>query len=41
MEEAVLIDEGIPQSERLIRLNKIAIHQMQVLEKDDNRNLLK
>jgi len=38
---AVLIDEGIPQGERLIRLNRIAIHQMQVLEQDDNRNLLK
>ena len=30
---AVLIDEGVSQSERLVRLNKIAIHQMQVLEK--------
>ena len=38
---AVLIDEGIPQGEHLIRLNRIAIHQMQVLEQDDNRNLLK
>ena len=38
---AVLIDEGIPQGERLVRLNKIAIHQMQVLENDENRNLLK
>ena len=38
---AVLIDEGIPQGERLVRLNQIAIHQMQVLEQDENRNLLK
>jgi len=38
---AVLIDEGIPQRERLIRLNQIAINQMRVLENDDNRNLLK
>ena len=38
---AVLIDEGVPQRERLIRLNQIAINQMRVLENDDNRNLLK
>ena len=38
---AILIDEGVSQSERLIRLNKIAIHQMQVLENDNNRKLLK
>jgi len=38
---AILIDEGIPQGDRLIRLNQIAIHQMQVLESDDNRKLLK
>ena len=38
---AVLIDEGILQGERLVRLNKIAIHQMQVLENDENRALLK
>ena len=38
---AVLIDEGVPQGERLVRLNKIAIHQMQVLENDESRNLLK
>ena len=31
---AVLINEGIPQGERLVRLNKIAIQQMQVLEQD-------
>ena len=38
---AVLIDEGESQGERLIRLNQIAINQMRVLENDDNRNLLK
>lgn len=38
---AVLIDEGVPQRDRLVRLNQIAIHQMQVLENDENRNLLK
>ena len=38
---AILIDEGIPQGDRLMRLNQIAIHQMQVLESDDNRKLLK
>jgi hypothetical protein len=38
---AVLINEGMPQSERLIKLNLIAIQQMQVLEGNDNRKLLK
>ena len=38
---AALINEGIEQSERLIRLNKIAIQQMEVLEQEKNRNLLK
>ena len=38
---AVLIDEGVLQRERLIRLNQIAINQMRVLENDENRNLLK
>ena len=38
---AVFIDEGVPQRERRIRLNQIAINQMRVLENDDNRNLLK
>ena len=38
---AVFIDQGIPQGERLIMLNKIAIQQMQVLELDGNRKLLK
>ena len=39
--QAGLIDEGVPQGERLIRLNQIAINQMRVLENDNNRNLLK
>ncbi len=38
---AVLIDEGVPQGERLVRLNQIAINQMRVLENDENRKLLK
>ena len=38
---AVLIGEGIPQSERLEKLNKIAIHQMNILENSNNRDFLK
>ncbi|MBR2238078.1 MAG: KilA-N domain-containing protein [Prevotella sp.] len=38
---AVLINDNIPQGERLIKLNKIAIQQMQVLEGDTNRKLIK
>ena len=38
---AVLIDEGVPQGDRLVRLNQIVINQMRVLENDDSRNLLK
>lgn len=39
---AVFIEQGIEQRERLVKLNKIAIHQMSVLESDDkNRKLLK
>ena len=38
---AVFIDQGIPQSERLIKLNQIAIQQMKVLENDGQRKLLK
>src|SRR5574344_246974 len=38
---AVFIDLGLPQSERLIKLNQIAIQQMKVLEGDDNRKLIK
>ena len=38
---AVLINDGIPQGERLVKLNKIAIQQMQVLEDNESRKLLK
>ena len=38
---AVLINDGMPQGERLIKLNRIAIQQMQVLESNDDRRLLK
>lgn len=38
---AVLINDGIPQSERLVKLNQIAIQQMQVLEENESRKLLK
>ena len=34
---SVLIDEGVPQSERLIKLNKIAIQQMIILENNTNK----
>lgn len=37
---AVLIDEGVAQGERLLKLNQIAIHQMRVLEGDGARRLL-
>lgn len=38
---AVFINEGIPQRDRLHKLNKIAIQQMTVLEEVGNRKLLK
>ena len=38
---AVFIDQGLPQGERLIKLNQIAIQQMKVLEGNDNRKLIK
>ena len=39
---AVFIEQGLSQSERLIKLNQIAIHQMRILESSDNdRRLLK
>ena len=39
---AVFIEQGMTQSERLVKLNQIAIHQMSVLESGDNdRKLLK
>ncbi len=38
---AVFINEKMLQSERLIKLNQIAIQQMKVLENSHNRNLIK
>ena len=38
---AVLINDGMPQGERLMKLNQIAIQQMQVLEDNSGRKLLK
>ncbi len=40
---AVFIEQGLSQSERLVRLNQIAIHQMSILEGggDNGRRLLK
>lgn len=37
---SVFINEGLPQSERLRKLNRIAIHQMLVLEETTDRKLL-
>ena len=37
---AVFISDGMPQSERLVKLNHIAIQQMKILEDTDGRNLL-
>ena len=38
---AVFINEGLPQCERLIKLNRIAIQQMSVLQEVESRKLLK
>lgn len=38
---AVFINEKMPQPERLVRLNKIAIQQLQILQEVENRKLLK
>ena len=38
---AVLIDDGMSQSDRLIKLNTIAIHQMTILEDEPERKILK
>ncbi len=38
---AVFINEKMPQKERLIKLNNIAIQQMKILQKVENRKLLK
>ena len=37
---AVFINDGLPQCERLEKLNKIAIQQMKILENVDDRKLL-
>ena len=37
----MLINDGMPQGERLVKLNQIAIQQMRVLEDNDGRKLLK
>lgn len=36
---AVLIEDGLNQSERSIKLNKIAIHQMSILEEQNTKVL--
>ena len=38
---SVLINDGVPQSERLVKLNQIAIQQMSVLEGIQSQKLLK
>ena len=38
---AVFINKGMPQRDRLIELNKIAIQQMKVLEDVEERRMLK
>lgn len=38
---AVFINDGIPQPKRLIKLNRIAIQQMRILEDTGGRYLLK
>jgi len=38
---AVFINDNLSQHDRLIRLNKIAIQQMQILQDVENRRLLK
>ena len=37
---SVLIEEGIPQNARLIKLNQLAIQQMRILEERGHRKLL-
>jgi hypothetical protein len=38
---AHFINEKMPQTERLIRLNEIAIHQIYILQEVENRKLFK
>lgn len=40
-ELAKKISEGLPQNERLLRLNRLAIHQMTILEENGGRKMLK
>ena len=38
---SVLIEEGMPQPDRLVRLNEMAIRQMEILSGAGSRDLLK
>lgn len=38
---AVFVNDNLPLQDRLVRLNKIAIQQMKVLQEVENRKLLK
>ena len=38
---AIFINDGMSQSERLMKLNQIAIHQMKILENSNNKKILK
>ena len=38
---AVFINDKMQQSERIVKLNQIAIHQMEALEDASGKNLLK
>lgn len=38
---AVLINDGMPQADRLIKLNQIAIYQIAILQEFDNRKRIK
>lgn len=38
---SVMIKEGLVQSDRLMKLNEMAIHQMEILTNTGSRNLLK
>jgi hypothetical protein len=38
---AIFINDGMSQSERLMKLNQIAIHQMKILENSNNKRILK
>lgn len=38
---AVFINENMPQSERLVKLNQIAIQQIKILQEVENRKYLK